>query len=64
MTKRIFYYQLASISLAFAFITAIILVVGASPPAVITAMWSGAFGTVGQFARVIATLAPLLLCAS
>jgi len=27
-------------------------------------MWSGAFGTVGQFARVIATLAPLLLCAS
>jgi ABC-type uncharacterized transport system permease subunit len=64
MTKRIFYYQLASIALAFAFITAIILVVGASPPAVITAMWSGAFGTVGQFARVIATLAPLLLCAS
>ncbi len=64
MTKRILYYQLASIALAFAFITAIILAVGASPSSVITAMWSGAFGTVGQFARVIATLAPLLLCAS
>lgn len=64
MTKRIFYYQLGSIALAIVFITAIILVVGASPPSVITAMWSGAFGTVGQFARVIATLAPLLLCAS
>ncbi len=64
MTKRIFYYQIASIVLAIGFITAIILVVGASPSAVISAMWSGAFGTAGQFARVIATLAPLLLCAS
>ncbi len=64
MTKRIFYYQFAAIALAIVFITAIILAVGASPFAVISAMWSGAFGTVGQFARVIATLAPLLLCAS
>ena len=64
MTQKTVYYQLAAIALALLFITAIILVVGASPIEVIAAMWSGAFGTLGQFARVIATLAPLLLCAS
>ncbi len=64
MTQKTVYYQLAAIALALLFITAIILVVGASPIEVIATMWSGAFGTLGQFARVIATLAPLLLCAS
>ncbi len=64
MIPKTLYYQLAAIALALLFITAIILGVGASPAQVIAEIWSGAFGSVGQFARVIATLAPLLLCAS
>ena len=64
MTQKNLYYQLAAIAFALLFITAIIIGVGASPTQVIAEIWSGAFGSVGQFARVIATLAPLLLCAS
>ncbi|WP_448561878.1 ABC transporter permease [Trichothermofontia sp.] len=41
-----------------------ILLVGASPWQVGVSLWEGAFGTPDQFARVLATLAPLVLCAS
>jgi len=58
------YYQLGSIVLSLIFIAVIIVLVGASPVQVVSRMWSGAFGTPDQFARVIATLAPLLLCTS
>lgn len=46
------------------FITIIILFTGQSPFAVIGSLWDGAFGTPDQAARVLATLTPLLLCAS
>jgi simple sugar transport system permease protein len=62
--SRTLYYQLAALFIALGFIAIIILLMGASPFEVITSMWSGAFGTPGQAARVIATLAPLLLCTS
>ncbi|MCL6432735.1 MAG: ABC transporter permease [Leptolyngbyaceae cyanobacterium HOT.MB2.61] len=62
--SRTFYYQAVSLSIALGFIAAIILLMGASPIEVISKMGAGAFGTPGQFARVIATLAPLLLCTS
>ncbi len=58
------YYQIGSLILALIFIAVVILLVGGSPLQVVTSMGSGAFGTADQFARVIATLAPLLLCAS
>lgn len=45
-------------------ITLSILLVGASPWQVGLSLVQGAFGTPDQFARVLATLAPLLLCAS
>ena len=64
MINRATYFQFGSIVGAIAVVALIILVVGASPIAVVTEMWSGAFGTPMQFARVMATLAPLLLCAS
>jgi general nucleoside transport system permease protein len=57
-------YQIGSLVLALGFIAGVILLMGGSPLAVITSMGSGAFGTTDQFARVVATLAPLLLCAS
>jgi general nucleoside transport system permease protein len=63
MSKTL-YYQLGSIVLSLIFIAVIIALVGASPIQVVSSMWSGAFGTPDQFARVIATLAPLLLCTS
>lgn len=63
MSKTL-YYQAGSLAISLVFITLIIVMVGASPIEVIGSMWSGAFGTTGRFARVITTLAPLLLCAS
>jgi simple sugar transport system permease protein len=57
-------YQLIAIVVALVFIAIVIVLVGASPLEVVSKMWTGAFGTVGQFARVVATLSPLLLCAS
>ncbi len=57
-------YQVAALILALGFISIVILLVGGSPLAVVTSMASGAFGTPDQFARVLVTLAPLLLCAS
>lgn len=55
--------SLASLVIALIFITLIITWVGASPIQVVNALWTGAFGTPDQFARVLATLASLLLCA-
>lgn len=63
MLNRTLTYQLGAIVLALIFTMIIILFAGASPIAVLTEILSGAFGTPGQFARVIATLAPLLICA-
>jgi len=60
---RTLYYQLGSLAIALVFIAVIIILSGASPLDVVTNMASGAFGTPGQFARVVSTLAPLLLCA-
>ncbi len=62
MLNRTLTYQIGAIALAFIFTTMIILFAGASPIAVVSEIISGAFGTPGQFARVIATLAPLLIC--
>jgi simple sugar transport system permease protein len=64
MMQKSLYYQLGSGAIALLFILAIIFFAGASPIEVITEMGRGAFGTPGQFARVLATLAPLLLCSS
>ncbi len=63
-TDATLYYQVVSLAIALALIAGIILLMGASPVEVMTNMVSGAFGTPGQFARVLATLAPLLLCTS
>ena len=63
MLNRTLTYQISAIVLALVFIALIILLAGASPISVISEIVSGAFGTPGQFARVIATLAPLLICA-
>lgn len=64
MINKTVYYQVGSVALSLVFIAIVILLAGASPSAVVYELWTGAFGTTGQFARVIATLAPLLLCAS
>lgn len=63
MTKSL-YYQLGSLAVSLVFVTIVVVLAGASPIAVISSMWTGAFGTADQLARVIATLAPLLLCTS
>ena len=57
-------YQVAALTIALTLIALMIVAVGAAPLQVAIKMWFGAFGTVDQFARVVATLAPLLLCAS
>ncbi|MEB3336871.1 MAG: ABC transporter permease [Leptolyngbyaceae bacterium] len=56
--------SVASLIISLAFIALVIALTGTSPLQVTTNLWSGAFGTVDQFARVLATLAPLALCAS
>ncbi|WP_448572885.1 ABC transporter permease [Trichothermofontia sp.] len=61
--NRILYRGMALIG-AVGFIALMILLVGASPWQVGASLVLGAFGTPDQFARVLATLAPLLLCAS
>ncbi len=57
-------YQAIAFTIALAFIALIIVGAGASPLQVALKVGVGAFGTVDQLARVVATLAPLLLCAS
>ncbi len=61
--NRLLYRVIALIG-AVGFIALMILLVGASPWQVGASLVQGAFGTPDQFARVLATLAPLLLCAS
>jgi ABC-type uncharacterized transport system permease subunit len=56
--------QLSFISIALIVVSLVIWLAGASPLAVSTSLFYGAFGNVNRFARVVATLAPLLLCAS
>lgn len=63
MTKSLT-YQAIAFAIAIAFITLIILSAGASPLQVAIEMGVGAFGTPDRWARVVATLAPLLLCTS
>jgi ABC-type uncharacterized transport system permease subunit len=63
MSKSL-YYQVGSLLIALLFIGLVILLAGAAPVHVISSMWVGAFGTADQMGRVIATLAPLLLCTS
>jgi general nucleoside transport system permease protein len=63
MSKSLTYPAIALV-IALAFITLIIVGAGASPLQVAIQIWIGAFGSVDRFARVVATLAPLLLCAS
>jgi general nucleoside transport system permease protein len=57
-------YRSGAFVLSLLFIAGIVLLVGASPLAVASSLWDGAFGTVDRFARVLANLSPLLLCAS
>jgi len=63
MSHRL-YYQGVAIVGALILIAGIIWLVGASPIQVMLSLWTGAFGTSLQFARVVATLVPLLLCTS
>ena len=62
--SKTFYYQAGSLVISLLFIALVIVVVGASPTQVISSIWLGVFGRIDRFDRAIATLAPLLLCAS
>jgi general nucleoside transport system permease protein len=57
-------HQIIAVFLAIALIVLLILGVGASPLDVLSHMMGGAFSNPSQLARVIATLAPLILCTS
>ncbi|NJK63731.1 MAG: ABC transporter permease, partial [Synechococcaceae cyanobacterium SM2_3_1] len=57
-------FRLVSTGAALLLIILVILAVGASPWAVMVSLWQGAFGSEDRLARVLATLAPLLLCSS
>ncbi|WP_437820168.1 ABC transporter permease [Sorangium sp. So ce1078] len=56
--------RLAPLALALALVAGLCALLSASPAAVATSLWEGAFGSADQAARVLATLAPLLLCGS
>ncbi|WP_437538259.1 ABC transporter permease [Sorangium sp. So ce726] len=56
--------RLAPLALAFALVAGLCALLGASPAAVAAGLWQGAFGSTDRAARVLATLAPLLLCGS
>ncbi len=58
------YYQAGSLVISLLFIVLVIVLVSASPAQVIGSIWWGVFGRIDRFDRAIATLAPLLLCAS
>jgi general nucleoside transport system permease protein len=55
---------MGALAVSLLFIGLIIVLTGESPLRVVASLWDGAFGTVDQSARVLATLTPLLLCAS
>ncbi len=57
-------YRIGGVLTALLFITVVVLGAGVSPFAVGASLWRGAFGTPDQIARILATLAPLLLCCS
>lgn len=61
--SRSLFYQAGAIVLSLLFSAVLIVLVGGSPIEVLTNMASGAFGTPDQFARVLMTVAPLVLCA-
>ncbi|OLP19529.1 sugar ABC transporter permease [Leptolyngbya sp. 'hensonii'] len=63
MPKSVF-YQVSSLILSLLFIGGVILLAKASPVMVLSQLIRGAVGTPDQLARVLATLAPLMLCAS
>jgi len=54
--------QTITFIIALSFILIVTVLAGASPFEVFANLWQGAFGTADQFARVLATWAPLLLC--
>ncbi len=56
--------QVGALVISLAIVALLISFTGASPVSVVANLWDGAFGTTDQAARVIATLAPLLLCSS
>jgi simple sugar transport system permease protein len=57
-------YRAGSLLVALICIAIVIMLAGAAPLQVAMSLWEGAFGTEDQLARVIATLAPLVLCCS
>jgi general nucleoside transport system permease protein len=63
MSKTL-YSQAICLIFALALVVLLIIWVGASPIQVFSRMIGGAFSNTNQFARVIATLAPLTLCTS
>jgi len=56
-------FRVLPIALSLAFAALTIFLAGASPLQVAASLWYGAFGTYDGAARVVSTLAPLLLCA-
>lgn len=56
--------MIASLLITFVLIILLIAVTNTSAIDVLHSLWLGAFGTPDRFARVLATLAPLVLCAS
>lgn len=56
--------RLAMLVLPLLVVAGVCAVMGASPLDVAARLWKGAFGTTDQAARVLAMLAPLLLCSS
>ncbi len=56
--------QAGAMAVSLVIIALLIALAGASPVSVVASLWGGAFGTTDQAARVIATLAPLLLASS
>lgn len=56
--------RLGPLALSLALVAGLCALLGASPAAVAASLWEGAFGSADQAARVLATLAPLLLCGS
>ena len=59
----LFTLRLIPVAISLVIVAAIVFLAGASPIQVVAHLWSGAFGTADQTARVFSTLAPLLLCA-
>jgi len=56
--------QVIFVAIALGLISLFIILAGSDPIAVTARIFNGAFGNINRFARVVATLAPLLLCAS